>query len=75
MKLNVPSINILKMNLLKGNSDPIWIVISNYTGQDMKDSILEARYNNYEVNWIVVEDKNIKLSEEQKDEVILWEVI
>lgn len=65
----------IKNEILKGDTDPIWIVISNYTGQDMKEAILEARYNNFEVNWIVVEDKNVKLKEEDKyQEMLLWEV-
>lgn len=64
----------IRDEILKGNTDPIWIVISNYTGQDMKDAILEARYNNFQVNWIVVEDKNVKLSEDRYDEIVLWEV-
>ncbi|GKX67161.1 DUF58 domain-containing protein [Inconstantimicrobium mannanitabidum] len=60
--------------VLKGENQPLWIVISNNRGKDIVASIENAKANKFDVQWIIPKEYDVDALVENLDEVILWDV-
>jgi len=60
--------------VIKGNKEPLWIVISNATKNGMKEAIYNARDNGCDVSWIIPKAERTEILLENLNEVLIWDV-
>lgn len=58
----------------KGQNEPLWIVISNNRGTDIKESIKDANANNFDVQWIIPKEYDLEIEIDDLNEVTVWDV-
>lgn len=61
--------------VIKGNKEPLWIVISNATRNGMREAIYNARENECDVSWIIPKEAKTEILLENLNEVLIWDVI
>ena len=60
--------------VIKGNKEPLWIVISNATRNGMREAIYNARENKCDVSWIIPKEAKTEILLENLNEVLIWDV-
>lgn len=66
--------NYLEQEITKGNTNPLWIVISNNTRKGIRQAINKAKENNFDVRWVIPKEKNVDILMNDIGEVIIWDV-
>ena len=66
--------NYIEEEIIKGNTNPLWIVISNNTRRGIREAINKAKENNFHVRWVIPKEKNVDILMDGIGEVIIWDV-
>ena len=66
--------NYIEEEIIKGNTNPLWIVISNNTRRGIRQAINKAKENNFDVRWVIPKEKNADILMNDIGEVIIWDV-
>jgi len=73
-KVFEPMSSVLKEEQMKLNKVPLWIVVSHYFGNDLKEQINISRNKGFDVKWILPKEKNGKVDIEEHKDLFVWEV-
>lgn len=65
---------IVAESVARGIKKPLWIVVSHYLGQDLRNEITLARGLGFNIQWIVPKFENEKLDITGTKDITLWEV-
>jgi hypothetical protein len=66
---------LLKVEQIKGNKTPLWVVISHYFGDDLKGIVSLSRLQGYEVKWILPKEAATKADIGDKRDLYVWDVM
>lgn len=66
--------NYIEKEVLNNNNEPLYIVIANSTRNGIKESIQNAKENDFDVKWVIPKNPKTEIEMEDLDDVIMWDV-
>lgn len=66
---------LLKLEQIKKNKTPLWVVISHYFGDDLKDTVSLSRLQDFDVKWLLPKEAATKIDIEDKKDLYVWDVM
>lgn len=73
-KISTSLSSILEEEQMKQNKTPLWVVISHYYGNDLKDQVAILRKQGFDLKWILPREKNTVVDMEDHRDLYVWEV-
>lgn len=70
-----PFTETLKETAIKGDKSPLYILVSQYFGQDLQDEVQHFRDQGFNLYWILPKYRDTKLKLERSSDVFVWEVL